>query len=303
MTLFASIILGFTQVLVICCGEKLLRLAISPIAEETHAVASLMTQLKVDDKTTVTMFEHSGEINFGRATASGIKFYLMTDCNRVPFASLGLSPPDPIYGTYLPTIQQLLGRPKSQRLIKRSAFSVYLRGGDRPTGELILGGQDGSKYRGALEYVTIVDKAFPRIVLWNIEIGSTSYAIEGNNEASIDTGANTLTMPKSFQAVVMHLLRTGGERPVNITEASGMYRISCGDAEYLPSISFLMRGSKGKLLSLRVKPASYVSEETEGRCILAILFDGPWTIGLPAFIGRYFLYDWDKSRIGIAKVK
>ncbi|KAF4746765.1 hypothetical protein FOZ63_025998 [Perkinsus olseni] len=231
------------------------------------------------------MFERSGKIDFGKATASGMKIYLMTDCNRLPFASLGLAPPHTSCGSYAPTILQLLDRPKSRRLIKRNAFSVYLSGGDHPAGELILGGQDKSKYRSPLEYVTIVDKTFPRIVLSGIEIGTTFYAIKGYNESSIDTGTNTLTMPKGFKAFVMQSLRTGGERP------------------YLPSVNFLMRGTKGKLLSLRVQPSSYVSKETEGRCILAILFDGPWTIGLPAFIGRYSRYDWDKSRIGIAKVK
>ncbi|KAF4700040.1 hypothetical protein FOZ62_032250 [Perkinsus olseni] len=179
--------------------------------------------IRYSDKTTVTMFERSGKIDFGKATASGMKIYLMTDCNRLPFASLGLAPPHTSCGSYAPTILQLLDRPKSRRLIKRNAFSVYLSGGDHPAGELILGGQDKSKYRSPLEYVTIVDKTFPRIVLSGIEIGTTFYAIKGYNESSIDTGTNTLTMPKGFKAFVMQSLRTGGERPVNITEVWCVY--------------------------------------------------------------------------------
>ncbi|KAF4709578.1 hypothetical protein FOZ63_021510, partial [Perkinsus olseni] len=186
-----SVVFGFLALLNGSCGQKLVRMAISPQKVTAAAnSAQLLANLKADGKDVtvlvdtgnpytffvekqwyertrpggcaelkykcydcsppscregptktyeffdglqVTVFQHSGTVDFGTASAGGINFGLVVGSNRKPFAALGLSPPSAKSKPYVPLIYQLLAKPKSQRLIEKSVFSVYLQAGTTPT--------------------------------------------------------------------------------------------------------------------------------------------------------------------------
>ena len=79
---------------------------------------------------------------FGRATNS---FY-------EPFGILGISPY--VYG--YPHYSFFLDSLKTQGLIRSRAFSLDLRSIDHPTGSVIFGGVDTSKYMGLLQKLPII---------------------------------------------------------------------------------------------------------------------------------------------------
>ncbi|KAF4690012.1 hypothetical protein FOZ60_000765 [Perkinsus olseni] len=187
----------------------------------------------------VTVFQHSGTAGFGTASADGIDFGLVVGCNRRPFAALGLSPPSDKSRPNVPFIYQLLAKPKSQRLIERSVFSVYLNAGKDPSGELILGGEDKSKYTGPLRYVRVVKKEEQSIMVTDLGIGhDCKNRIKVLQVGYLDTGTNVIAMPDKFKTPVLQLLRTAGKKPVTITENAGFYELSCGDIENLPPLIF-----------------------------------------------------------------
>ncbi|KAF4691253.1 hypothetical protein FOZ63_000815 [Perkinsus olseni] len=359
-----SVAFGFLGLLVGSCGEKLVRMTISPQKTTVSATsAELMADLKVDGQditvlvdtgspytffvekqwyerthpggcaelkfkcydcdpsschegptktheffggSQVTVFQHSGTVDFGTASADGIDFGLVVGCNESPFAALGLSPPSAKSKPYVPLIYQLLAKPKSQRLIEKSVFSVYLNAGKDPSGELILGGEDKSKYTGPLRYVKVVNKEEQSIMVTDLGIGDASKnRIKVSQAGYLDTGTNVIEMPDKLKTPVLQLLRTAGKKPVTITENAGFYELSCGDSENLPSITFFLKEDSllPNKVPLEIPPASYVNADVDSSCTLAIEFAGTWLLGLPTLIGNYHLYDWDKSRIGVAKVR
>ncbi|KAF4745037.1 hypothetical protein FOZ63_014331, partial [Perkinsus olseni] len=176
--------------------------------------------------------------------------------------------------------------------------------GTTPTGELILGGEDKSKYTAPLRYVKVVNKEEDSITVTDLGIGDVSKnRIKVSQAGYLDTGTNVIEIPDKFEAQVLKLLRTAGKKAVNIKEDGGFYELSCGDIENLPPITFFMKEDSllPKKVPLEIPPASYVIAESESSCILAINFAETWILGLPTLIGNYYLYDWDKSRIGVAK--
>ncbi|EER01782.1 hypothetical protein Pmar_PMAR015524 [Perkinsus marinus ATCC 50983] len=259
--------------------------------------------VKFIDGTYVNVFFYSGKVNFGSFTASGIDFGLLAGTNGGASAALGLAPRSPSAKPYVPLINQLLALPKSERPIEKSIFSVYLNAASHPTGELILGGQDKSKYIGSLKYMK-VNMVEETVKMSGLGIGDVAkHRIRVSAEGHVDTGCNYIGLPERLKGSVLKLLATVGDKPVKIEENSGVYEVSCGDAKYLPPITFFVKGTGlfPSDVSIEVLPSSYVVQESESSCFLAILFDDMWILGLPTVFGHYYLYDWEKSRIGVAK--
>ncbi|KAF4653531.1 hypothetical protein FOZ61_008915 [Perkinsus olseni] len=201
---------------------------------------------------------------------------------------------------YAPLMQQLMNRSKSTRFVKKSSFSLYLVAGENPTGELILGGEDKRNYVPPLVFVEVREDQ--SVSLTRLTIGdSREYRMVAPTPAFFDSGTNAIVMPQEVELRVLAWLEVGGERPVKIQDFSGFYDVSCEEADYLPSITLSMRGLKGEEVPLEIPPASYVIKDG-GRCMLAIHFGEAWTLGLGAVYGNYYYYDWDRNRIGFAKI-
>ncbi|KAF4737930.1 hypothetical protein FOZ62_000661 [Perkinsus olseni] len=254
------------------------------------------------DGENMTIFKHSGVVDFGTATENDISFGLIAGGEGRPFASLGLAPPYARMKPYAPLMQQLMDRSKSTRLVKKSSFSLYLVAGENPTGELILGGKDKRKYVPPLVFVKV--RKDQSVSLSRLTIGdSLEYRMVAPTPAFFDSGTNAIIMPQEVELRVLAWLEVGGERPVKIQDFSGFYDVSCEEADYLPSITFSMRGLKGEEVPLEIPPASYVIKDGDRDCMLAIHFGAAWVLGLSAVYGNYYYYDWDRNRIGFAKVK
>ncbi|KAF4714711.1 hypothetical protein FOZ63_025543, partial [Perkinsus olseni] len=248
-----SVAFGFLSLLVGSCREKLVRMTISPQKTTASATsAELMADLKVDGQdvtvqvdtgslytffvekqwyertrpggcaelkfkcydcdpsschegptkthefsggSQVTVFQHSGTVDFGTASADGIDFGLVVGCNESPFAALGLSPPSA----------------KSKPGLAWQAD---------PSGELILGGEDKSKYGGPLKYVRVVNKEEQSIMVTDLGIGDASKnRIKVSQAGYFDTGTNVIEMPDKFKTPVLQFLRIAGKKPVTSKEA------------------------------------------------------------------------------------
>ncbi|KAF4730796.1 hypothetical protein FOZ62_023480 [Perkinsus olseni] len=253
------------------------------------------------DGENMTIFKHSEVVDFGTVTENDISFGLIAGAEGRPFASLGLAPPYARMKPYAPLMQQLMDRSKSTRLVKKSSFSLYLVAGENPTGELILGGKDKRNYVPPLVFVKV--RKDQSVSLARLTIGdSLEYRMVAPTPAFFDSGTNAIIMPEEVELRVLAWLEVGGEVPVKIRDSSGFYDVSCEEADYLPSITFSMRDLKGEEVPLEIPPASYVVKDG-GRCMLAIHFGEAWVLGLSALYGNYYYYDWDRNRIGFAKVK
>ncbi|KAF4730167.1 hypothetical protein FOZ63_005981 [Perkinsus olseni] len=203
---------------------------------------------------------------------------------------------------YAPLMQQLMDWSKSTRLVRKSSFSLYLVAGENPTGELILGGKDTRNYVPPLVFVKI--RKDQSVSLTRLTIGdSLEYRMVAPTPAFFDSGTNAIIMPVEVELRVLAWLEVGGEKPVKIRDSSGFYDVSCEEADYLPSITFSMRGFKGEEVPLEIPPASYIIKDGDRRCMLAIDFGAAWVLGLSAMYGNYYYYDWDRNRIGFAKIK
>ncbi|KAF4685851.1 hypothetical protein FOZ62_000950, partial [Perkinsus olseni] len=199
-----------------------------------------LTDVKIFDKVEVGVFYSRGEIFCappdGEVFANGIFFGLVNESKGAPFASLGLAPPD---------------SSPDKRLINSSVFSVYLSAGEDPKGELILGGEDRSKYEGPLEYMAVTNPGRQASWISAFVIGF----FHRGKKMCLDLASLTPVPTPS--------------------EESGLLKVSCADAAHLPPITFLMKGFGGELPLLEIPATSYVYKETEDVRILAITF-GFW---------------------------
>ncbi|KAF4667631.1 hypothetical protein FOZ61_008020 [Perkinsus olseni] len=253
------------------------------------------------DDTDVTVFRHHGTLSLGILSVRDIDFGLVTRSTGVPWASLGLGVQTGKYHPYTSLINQMLAKPKSQRLIESTSFSLYLTP-DGMRGELLLGGQDPSKYDGPLQYIRVVDREEHEIRVRGLMIGSHRTRVTA--VSYLDTGTDALTFPTSLKQSVLYLLQTAGQTLVPIFEHSGTFRIACNNMAYLPTMTIFLEGLQGEDIALRLPPRSFV--DFDGGCFLLIQFEDKteeWTLGNPTVIGHYHFYEWDKSRIGLAAVR
>ncbi|KAF4672163.1 hypothetical protein FOL46_009396, partial [Perkinsus olseni] len=193
----------------------------------------------------------------------------------------------------------------SERLFARlNVDNEDVKAAENPTGELILGGEDKSKYKGSLKFVKVVHKEDQSIMISGYYVGDISHdPITLSVTSHFNTVDSFLQLPIDHKKEIIRLLTTQGTKPLAIAEQYGFLRISCDDSKYLPSLTFLLKGSELETVPLKIQPASYTIRLSTKMCILRMEFrdNGTWSLGLPALIGFYHLYDWDRSRIGIAE--
>ncbi|KAF4653412.1 hypothetical protein FOL47_010548 [Perkinsus chesapeaki] len=108
-----------------------------------------------EDGSSVRVSITTGKLNLPGMPPIDVDFGLVNRLTGWPqsFAVLGLSAQT---GRYVPVINQIMRKPPSERPIKGTAFSFYLRREDPPTGELILGGDDPSLHK-RLSYMAVTE--------------------------------------------------------------------------------------------------------------------------------------------------
>ncbi|EER05597.1 Renin precursor, putative [Perkinsus marinus ATCC 50983] len=268
--------------------------------------------LHYGDGSEVSIFKESATAHFGQAGSATITFGLVAkyECDLdepVPHASFGLAPQDDPNSPYVPIIEQLL----SQKLIESSVFSIYLRhDGTNKRGELILGGSDPSIYRGPLVYVSVTQPKFVRVT--GFSIGGGTYPVMAVNDLSdLDTGTEYIFIPVRRYALptLIKDLEARSSDKVTITQEGSKLIVECNQRQNLPSVNFLLKGVDGSNVEVKIPPDAYVDirtdaeEKTFCRILLEVSDDDVWGIGYPSLMGRYFLYDWKNSKIGISELK
>ncbi|KAF4677503.1 hypothetical protein FOZ60_017307 [Perkinsus olseni] len=249
------------------------------------------------DKTSLTIFPYAGDFYFYGVTAEDIDFGVVMDASHGPWAALGLGPQDTS-----PPFPRFVDQLVDAELIDSPVFAVYLSSGSSPSGELIIGGDDPSKYDGPLGYIDITDKQHHTSKLEAFAIGSESQ--KDPEPVVFDTGSSFISIPRRLRSQVLDLLSTAGTKKVEVFEQGDIYGVDCKDVDHLPTMSFTVIGIPDKAyVTIAIPPKAYIVSPEPDVCILNIDFDDRWILGLPAFVGHYYSFDWTGARIGVAKVK
>ncbi|KAF4725925.1 hypothetical protein FOZ63_034016 [Perkinsus olseni] len=249
------------------------------------------------DKTSLTMFPFAGDFYFYGATAEDIDFGVVIDASHGAWAALGLGPQ-----ATSPRFPRFVDQLVDAELVGSPVFAVYLSSGNSPSGELIIGGDDPSKYDGPLGYIDITDKQHHTSKLEAFAIGNRWQ--EELEPVVFDTGSSFMSIPRRLRSQVLDLLSTAGTKKVEILEQGDVYGVDCKDVGYLPVMSFTVKGMPDKAdVTIAIPPKAYIVTPVPDVCILCIDFDDRWILGLPAFVGHYYSFDWAGARIGVAKAK
>ncbi|EER19205.1 hypothetical protein Pmar_PMAR028670 [Perkinsus marinus ATCC 50983] len=265
----------------------------NPTSSELNAAK----KISFIDKTSLTIFPFSGDFYFNGATAKHIEFGVVKGASRGAWAALGLGPQDtnPPFPRF---VDQLL----LAKLVDSPVFAVYLSSGKSPSGELIIGGDDASKYDGPLKYIGITSKVRHTSELQAFAVGSKRQEEPG--PVVFDTGSSFISIPKRLRKDVIVLLSTAGKKKVKVFEHKDVYGVDCKDVSFLPSMRFTVRGIPDKAdVTLEIPPKAYIVSPEPDVCILTIDFAERWILGLPAFVGHYYSFNWAGATIGVAKLK
>jgi len=193
-----------------------------------------------------------------------------------------------------------------QGLVQQNVFSVWLSDISDPDaqtgGELLLGGIDSTKYTGALTYVPLTNETYWQFGLDDVTIAGTAqkFCPNGPCKAILDTGTSLLVGPT--EAIKAINAKLGGiEIP-----ATGEYIIPCKKIPLLPNIGFVINGKSFVLTAKQY--VLQITQDGETSCISGFMGmdipppTGPiWIIG-DVFIAAYYsVFDFENSRIGLAK--
>ncbi|KAF4727452.1 hypothetical protein FOZ62_031038, partial [Perkinsus olseni] len=255
----------------------------------------------------VTLFDHTGKFAFDVAEVS-IDFALIADYKsespkNEPHAGLGLRSSGNSHGGYKTLIEQLV----SKKVIDTDAFSLYLTTDEHAAGKLILGGDDPDSYKKPMRFALVVDAT--HVALTGFNIGGDAYPrVPVESRGYLDTGADVIAVPGEFLVPVVYSIATRGEERVALKRKDGWYTIACKDRQYLPDLTFFLKGVDGSEVPLVISPDAYVEPKPKPGskdCILLVDEDpdNEWTIGHPALLGKYFSFRWSEKKIGIADLE
>ncbi|KAF4652010.1 hypothetical protein FOL47_011305 [Perkinsus chesapeaki] len=257
------------------------------------------------DHSAVSLFLHTGKLDFNGEVSTPLDFGLVAGFNRDPatiWASLGLGPSDPSTAPYKSIVELLF----TKKIITGNSFSIYFTGGDDPSGQLILGGDDPSKHAGPLSYVQIVNKDQGSIQVLGLTIGSDpNNTIAMEMPADLDTGTAHICFNRKFKSRVVALLQSAGKKKVRIEDKGRYLSISCPDALNLPSVTFFVKGVRGEKVPLVILASSVVLMSQEDVCYICIIFDDAeeFTLGAIAFMGNYFHFDPENNEVGLVSLQ
>ncbi|KAF4669770.1 hypothetical protein FOL47_002357 [Perkinsus chesapeaki] len=257
---------------------------------------------------------HSGTLELGGVRVPGANFGLVvnfTSAEVLPQASLGLAfkpEGDDENGDWMPLLSQLVDK----GILDEKEFSIYFDPDNINEGELILGGQDTTKYHKPMQQVPLtVGEDSWTVDLKSIKVGGKPvHTISNSHSIMIDSGADGLYAPPELirpvlAAIESNLLARGR----NIEYASHPWSLhslqSCDDRLYLPPIQLALQGESDAEVIVEIPEELYVSKSSEnGECYLLIK-DVPEGCGIGVNLLRpyHLQYQEEHRRIGIALAK
>ncbi|ORX58327.1 acid protease [Hesseltinella vesiculosa] len=226
-----------------------------------------------------------------------------------------------------------------QKIISEPVFSIFLNSiyANGPSGEILFGGIDNTKFNGALQYVPVVNYKVSNMITPNLGSGSKSssgstylyWTVAGQAVTSstgfnisfpqmqpfvLDTGTTLTYMPAQIVKGLVAKL------PGNITyDAFNMlYNIDCASSnDKKTTVNFQISTSTSATvptpvtiavpLSEMVMPLDSNSVSTATQCMLAIApmmatstSSPTWILGESTLRSIYQVYDVQNNRVGLA---
>ncbi|KAF4705010.1 hypothetical protein FOZ63_031790 [Perkinsus olseni] len=249
------------------------------------------------DDTCAYTVQHRGTVEFGGRVTPDVDFGLVvgyTPNDSTPHASLGLAPRDD--GGPTPLIDQLIDK----GVINRPDFSIYFKPDNPNEGELILGGEDPSKYRGPMMIVPLARRDTWTVKLARVEVGGRS-VIE-SIPMDIDSGTSYLWLPLGLYTILrMALEKSASEaagRNIKLRFDGRVLALrNCSDRDYLPPLEMHFLDKVGGVSTIVIPPELYVQTSSSSQSRACILLwqmellqtrDRP-TLGLN-LLRKYYLH-------------
>ncbi|RIB24431.1 aspartic peptidase domain-containing protein [Gigaspora rosea] len=193
-----------------------------------------------------------------------------------------------------------------QKAIKKELFSLYLGRIPNPIREdnvtaekslLTLGEIDKTLYTGKLDYFSVKDKDFWEIDLDDVIINGKKLGIKGR-KIILDTGFPNILMPSKDSTLINKLIPEA-----KLLKAD--YMLPCNTSV---KVSFVIGGVEYKIKTKNLINGYYTSDAElphDGWCMSAIYgasadYKGPWHLGGTFLSSIYAVFDYKKSKVGIA---
>ncbi|KAI0092968.1 aspartic peptidase domain-containing protein [Irpex rosettiformis] len=189
-----------------------------------------------------------------------------------------------------------------------SLFSFYITPQSVGNAELILGGIDHSKFKGAITYVPIAQSQYPEYPFWLL----TNLGFSVNNKMTsaspknrifvFDSGTSNVVMPKE-DAEAIYAEISPNIKPY--TPISGTYAIPCAEISTLiAEIQFFFKAQDGKILPLVVPTSelslgAYPEDPTMCQTVINAMEDN-WIMGASLLKHYYSVWDIGNQRMGFA---
>ena len=184
----------------------------------------------------------------------------------------------------------------SDQKLPKQIVSLWLNRNDEgPSGELIFGGVDRSKFYGNVTFVPLVRKGFWEITLHNLLIKSEKLGIKRNLVIASGNSLNIIPEEDSYRI----------HKKLKLSKnSSGFYDVPCGEKDNLSNI-ILKIGP----MNITLTPDDYIVRLND-KCISTFVGQniesptGPlWIMGSIFLESYYTVFDFERNRVGFAKSK
>ncbi|CAH6722598.1 aspartic proteinase 3 [[Candida] jaroonii] len=264
------------------------------------------------DGTGATGIWGTDNVKVSNTTVSGLSFAVVNETSSdVAVLGIGLAGMEM---TYDPTngrrsryqYENLPLKLRSEGIIQRAAYSLYLGSNDAETGTILFGAVDHAKYEGTLKSVPIVntledygyvDAARLEINIDSVNLKNSSGEVAVNYykyPALLDTGSTLSYFPSAV------LSKLADQLALRYNSYYGAYLIDC-DYDNEGSIDFDFSGVK-----INAPLNDFVYEtNTTSSCFFGILpgYSTYFLLGDNFLRNAYVVYDLDDLTISLAQVK
>ncbi|CAH8544014.1 unnamed protein product [Schistosoma curassoni] len=227
---------------------------------------------------------------FGEATKQPGLVFVMAKFDGI----LGMAYPSISVDGVTPVFVNMI----QQGIVESPVFSFYLSRNISAVlgGELMIGGIDDKYYTGEINYVDLIEQSYWLFKMDKLTTSDMTVCPDGCL-AIADTGTSMIAGPTDEIQKIN--ARLGATRL-----PGGIYTVSCGNINNLPTIDFVINGKP-----MTLEPTDYlvkVSKMGSEICLSGFIgLDLPkrklWILG-DIFIGKFYtVFDMGRNRVGFAK--
>ncbi|KAF4705011.1 hypothetical protein FOZ63_031791 [Perkinsus olseni] len=240
----------------------------------THLCKTEVEETRHMDGTCAYTVQHRGALELGGQTIPDVDFGLVvgyTPNDSTPHASLGLAPRDD--GGPTPLIDQLIDK----GVINRPDFSIYFKPDNPNEGELILGGEDPSRYKKPMLIVPLTEEADGwEATMEGLDVDGESIPVR--MPILIDSGSSILWIPYEALSALLKVLALSASKAAGRwvrleVQDKELVLSNCSDRVYLPPLELRFRGRGDQRPMIVIPPEIYVEDpRLGGMCTLPFRF-------------------------------